>query len=194
MLSILEKSLTPVPFKEDICYLHFKACAEWGEGEDPSKDRSQRRSKGRKTTLFSHRVPSISLSQFHSGRGEIGTWVCCCQFIAYPFTSLHRDTIEGKLSKLDLSQKPWAFSLTLKSKPHESRDLTAWFIAVSPASTCLQLAHGQRPINLYWFTQQNTWKALFTKIDIELRFKTWTLSKWFLKSSSVCKCREEDVS
>lgn len=31
--------------------MHYKACAEWGGGADPSEDRKQKRHKERKTTF-----------------------------------------------------------------------------------------------------------------------------------------------
>ena len=66
-----------VPYKEDICCLHYKACVEWDEGAGPSKNRSWKRSKRKKKAVFFHGVPSVSLSPEQSpnqsgGRGHVG--------------------------------------------------------------------------------------------------------------------------
>lgn len=41
-----------IPYKEDISFLHYKACVEWGEGPGPSQNRSWKRNKRKGKTAL----------------------------------------------------------------------------------------------------------------------------------------------
>ena len=51
-----------VPYKEGICYLHYKACIKWGGGAGPRKNRAQKEAKGEKNQFFSRGAPFVSIS------------------------------------------------------------------------------------------------------------------------------------
>ena len=70
----------------------------------------------------------------------------------------------------------WALLFILKCKSHESRDLAASFLMVSATSPQCHWGDVQW-IFIEWQNKLSTYKALFTKTAIELRFKTWTFSK-----------------
>lgn len=48
--------LTPVPYKEDICYVHYEACVEWGGVQLPLRIEAGKEAK-EKTSFFSHELP-----------------------------------------------------------------------------------------------------------------------------------------
>lgn len=49
-----------IPYKEDICCLHYQACVEWGGHAGPNENRSWKRNKEKKkghpVSLFQHKV------------------------------------------------------------------------------------------------------------------------------------------
>lgn len=110
-----------IPYKEDISFLHYKACVEWGEGPGPSQNRSWKRNKRKGKTALpfmgSFGFPHLSICNSSSSAPS-------------PHSFLSSGSRGRSMAKQCLGEALWVPSFTLQL---EGTEHPFWFSLPVPA-------------------------------------------------------------